>query len=101
MRQPAAQAVFPCWRCGLVENLSHSRRSIMFRKVFFLACLALLLLACIPQAKAWYCYHYGGGYRGGYHYGSYGSYGGYHYGGYHYGGAYGGAGYHYGYYRRW
>jgi hypothetical protein len=67
----------------------------MLRKTIFFTCAAILLTLVIPsQAKAWYCYHYGGGYRGGYG-------GGYHYGGYHYGGAYGGGGYHYGYVRRW
>lgn len=99
----------------------------MLHRIFFLTCIALLvLLATSSQAQAWGGYHYGythvgpygayhvgstagyggygGAYRSGgaYHYG-YGGYGGYHYGGYHYGGyPYGGyGGYRAGYVRYW
>lgn len=65
----------------------------MLRKTLFLACAALLLsLATSSEAKAWFVYHYGGGYP---YVGAYGGpYGGYHYGGYV-------GGYRYGYVRRW
>ena len=72
------------------------------RKMLFLTFAAILVvLAMSSRSEAWFAYHYGGGYGGGYRYGGAYRYGGgYHYGGYHYGG-YGGGGYHYGYVRRW